>query len=57
MTSAMLTVLTNGVCYYQADDVSFDNKNIVEEAFKEVSDYEKSIKENDFVTHDFDEWE
>ncbi len=56
MTSAILTELTNGVCCYPADDIWYDNKNIVEVAFKEASDYEKSIKERDFVTHEFDKW-
>ena len=56
MTSAILAELTNGVCCYPADDIWYDNKNIVEVAFKEASDYEKSIKERDFVTHEFDKW-
>lgn len=56
MTSAILTELTNGVCCYPADDIWYDNKNIVEEAYKEASDYEKSIKEKDFEFHEFDEW-
>lgn len=56
MTSAILTELTNGVCCYPADDIWYDNENIVEEAYKEASDYEKSIKEKDFEFHEFDEW-
>lgn len=56
MTSAVLTELTNGVCCYPADDIWYDNKNIVEEAFIEASDYEKSVKEKDFNFHEFDEW-
>ena len=56
MTSAILAELTNGVCCYPADDIWYDNKNIVEVAFKEASDYEKSIKERDFVTQEFDKW-
>jgi hypothetical protein len=56
MTSAILTELTNGVCCYPADDIWYDNKNIVEEAFKEATDYEKSVNEKDFEFHEFDEW-
>jgi hypothetical protein len=56
MTSAILTELTNGVCCYPADDIWYDNKNIVEEAYKEASDYEKSVKEEDFEFHEFDKW-
>jgi hypothetical protein len=56
MTSAVLTELTNGVCCYPADDIWYENKNIVEEAFKEAKDYEKSIKEKDFDFVAFEEW-
>lgn len=56
MTSAILTELTNGICCYPADDIWYDNKNIVEEAHKEASEYEKSIKEKDFEFHEFDDW-
>ncbi len=56
MTSAILTELTNGVCCYPEDDLWYDNENIVEEAYKEALEYEKSIKEKDFEFYEFDEW-
>lgn len=28
----------------------------MEDAYKEASDYEKSVKEEDFEFHDFNEW-
>lgn len=56
MTSAILTELTNGVCYYPADDIWYENKNILEQAHKEALEYEKSINEKDFKFHEFDEW-
>lgn len=56
MASAILTEITNGACCYPADDLWYDNNKIVEEAFKEVSDYEKTIKEKDFVFHEFEKW-
>lgn len=56
LTSAILTELTNGVCCYPADDIWYDNKNIVDEAFKETSEYEKSLSEKEIEFHEFDEW-
>jgi len=56
MTSAILTELTNGVCHHPADDIWYENRNIVETAFKEARNYEETIKEKDFVFHKFDEW-
>ena len=48
LTSAILTELTNGVYCYPADDIWYDNKNIVDEAFKETTEYEKSLLEKEF---------
>jgi len=56
LTSAILTELTNGVCCYPADDLWYDNASVVENAFKEATDYEKSINERDFDFHEFDKW-
>ncbi|MFV0584771.1 MAG: hypothetical protein ACK5N4_22380 [Parabacteroides gordonii] len=56
MVSAILTELTNGVCTYPADDIWYENKNIVEEFYKEVCDYEKSLSEKELEFHEFDGW-
>ena len=56
MVSAILTELTNGVCTYPADDIWYENKNIVEEFYKEVCDYEKSLSEEELEYHEFDGW-
>lgn len=56
MTSAVLTELTNGLCYYPEDDIWYNSNKIVEEAYKEITDYEKKIQEKDFEFHTFDEW-
>lgn len=56
LTSAILTELTSGVCCYPADDIWYDNKNIVDEAFKETTEYEKSLLEKEIEFHEFDEW-
>jgi hypothetical protein len=56
LTSAILTELTDGVCTYPADDIWYDNKNIVDEAFKEVKAYERTLKERDIEFHEFEKW-
>lgn len=56
LTSAILTELTNGICTYPADNIWYDNKNIVEEAYKEIKEYEKTLKIKDIKFHEFDEW-
>jgi hypothetical protein len=56
LTSAILTELTGGVCCYPADNIWYDNRNIVEDAFKEVKEYEKSLKQEDVKFHEFEKW-
>ena len=56
LTSAILTELTDGVCCYPADEIWYDNKNIVDNAFKEIKDYERTLKDKDIQFHEFDEW-
>ena len=56
LTSAILTELTDGVCTYPADDIWYDNKNIVDEAFKEVKTHEQTLKERDIKFHEFENW-
>ena len=56
LSSAILTELTNGVCTYPADDIWYDNKNIVDQAFQEIKEYEKTIKEKDLIFWTFDQW-
>jgi hypothetical protein len=55
LTSAILTELTNGVCSYE-DETWYENKNIVDNAFKEVIEYEQSLNEADLDFIEFDEW-
>ncbi|TFF39280.1 hypothetical protein [Mucilaginibacter psychrotolerans] len=57
LTSAILTKLTDGVCCYPADDIWYDNDKIVENAYKEVKEYEDSLKEKDLKFHLFTKWE
>lgn len=56
LVSAILTELTNGLCTYPADDIWYENKDIVDEFYKEVCDYEKSLSEKELEYHEFDEW-
>lgn len=56
LTSAILAELVDGVRCYPADDTWYDNKNIVSEAFKEVTDYEQSLTETEIEFHEFDAW-
>ena len=56
LTSAILTELTDGVCCYPADNIWYDNRNIVEDAFTELKEYEKSLKQEDIKFHEFEKW-
>ena len=56
LTSAILTEITNGVCCYPADDIWYENENIIEEAFKEIKEYESSMSESDLQFHEFKSW-
>ncbi|WP_266205435.1 hypothetical protein [Pontibacter kalidii] len=56
LTSAILTELTNGICYYPADDIWYETKGIVEETYKEIRAYEQSLKGKEIKYHEFEEW-
>ena len=55
LTSAILTELTNGVCSYE-DETWYENKNIVDNAFKELTEYEQTLTETELDFMEFDEW-
>lgn len=55
LTSAILSELTNGVRSYE-DETWYENKNIVDNAFKEVIEYEQTLKEADLDFIEYDEW-
>ena len=56
LASAIITELTNGICCYPADDIWYDTKTIVSEAWKEVKEYESSLKENELDYMEFKGW-
>ena len=56
LASAALSKITDGVCCYADDDLWYDNTNITENALRNVSEYEKSLKEREFRLHEFKNW-
>lgn len=56
LCSAILTELTNGVCFYTDDGIWSDSKNLVERTFQEIVEYENALPESEIEFHEFDEW-
>ncbi len=56
LSSAIISELTGGICCYRADDIWYDNKSIVEDAYKELIEYENSLKPNEWKMNDFEGW-
>lgn len=54
--SATLAKITDGICWYPADDLWYNNDTIIEDAVKEVSDYEKSLKPEEINIQKFEKW-
>jgi hypothetical protein len=57
LASATLTKIADGVCCYSDDDLWYDNGTIIENALKDVAEYEKTLKEREFRLHEFEEWQ
>ena len=56
LSSAIIAELTNGICCYPADDIWYDNKTIVEDAYKKSLEYENSLRPNEWKVHEFGGW-
>lgn len=56
LASATLSKLCNGLCCYVDDDLWYSNETIAQDAFKDVVEYEKSLKECEFRLHEFEQW-
>lgn len=56
LTSAILAKLTDGICYDPQEGIWFDNRSIVENAFKKVKEHEDLFDNNTLVYHEFTEW-
>lgn len=55
LTSSILTEISNGVCSYE-NEHWYENHNIVENAFKEITDYEQSLSEKELDFSIFESW-
>jgi hypothetical protein len=56
LSSVVLAELTNGICCYPADNIWYDNRNIVLAAVTEIIEYEESLKPSEFKLHIFNKW-
>lgn len=56
LSAAIISELTNGICCYPADDIWYDNKTIVEDAYKKSLEYENSLRPNEWKVHEFGGW-
>ncbi|NQY31330.1 MAG: hypothetical protein HRT69_17930 [Flavobacteriaceae bacterium] len=56
LSSAIISELTNGICCYPADDIWYENKTIVEDAYKELIEYENSLRPTEWKIHEFKGW-
>ena len=56
LASATLSKITNGVCCYPSEGIWYDNETIIENALKDVTAHEKTLKPRDFRLHKFEVW-
>jgi len=56
LSSAIITKLSNGVCSYPADDIWYDNKTIIDDAYKETLEFENSLRTSEWKIHKFNGW-
>lgn len=56
LTSAIICELTDGVCNYPADEIWYDNRSIVDDAFNEIKEYENSLNESEIEFFEFQTW-
>ena len=56
LSSAIISELTSGICCYPADDIWYDNETIVEDAYKELLEYENSLKPTEWKMNEFEGW-
>lgn len=55
LTSAILTELTDGVCSYE-DETWYETRNIVDNAFKDILEYEDTLTIQNIDYMEFDKW-
>ena len=56
LSAAILSEITDGVCFYPADNIWYSNEGIVENALKEAESYESSLKPTQLKLHRFERW-
>lgn len=56
LTSAILAELTSGFCCYPSDNIWHDQQTVVENAFKDVIEYEKSLNAEEIKYYEFEKW-
>ena len=56
LSAAVLAEITDGICFYPAQNFWYLEENEVEKALIEVEAYEASIKPNQFKLHKFEKW-
>jgi len=56
LSSAIISELTSGICCYPADDIWYDNETIVHDAYKELLEYENSLKPTEWKMNEFEGW-
>lgn len=56
-SAAILTYLTGGILYDPQEDKYFDKENALDMADNAVNEYICSLKEIEWITHNFSEWQ
>ncbi|UOE52706.1 hypothetical protein MTO98_16680 [Mucilaginibacter sp. SMC90] len=56
LVSAVLTELTKGVCCYPADEIWYNTDTIVEDAYRDVQEFEGALTEKSLQYHEFQQW-
>ncbi len=57
LISAIITKLTNGICCYPSDDLWYDNESILEDAKRDIEDYEDGLDLDNLQYHKFNGWD
>lgn len=57
LSTAIIVMITNGVCCYPNDNLWYDSETIYDDFYKEVIEYEDSLNPEDWRTHPFEAWQ
>ncbi|MCA4782642.1 hypothetical protein IF125_10260 [Empedobacter stercoris] len=56
LTSSIFTQITNSVLYYPSENYWYDNNELVNNIFKDILDFENSLKLKEINFHEFESW-